>query len=468
MFDEQMASGGGGGGRDAGTHVGVGWREIDRQVRRLARRRATLDAEEARLLIAARTAEVHRHLGYGSFDEYLERVLGYAPTTARDRMRVAVALEGLPETAAALAAGTVTFSAVREITRVATAETEAAWLDEIDGLTAREIEDSVRGHAPGDRPDDRPEPALEPRVVRLELAPETYALFLEARRALEKETGCPMTDSELMAAACRSVLDRGMPARANDGGHARHDDAEREGGTAAVANVPPHRIALTVCVHCKRGWQDAAGRTVEVSAAVIERMQCDAIELGRVDGAAPAATTRSIPAAVRRMVLARDHHRCQVPGCRSTRFVDVHHLRPRADGGDHRPLNLLTTCSLHHAEVHGGRIVIDGVPGSLRVTHADGRPYGASARATESAMSSGARSVSAPAVASVASASASSVGAEAMTALVTLGFRPPEARAAVANAIAHVGEGPLEAVLRAALRSCTRPAVQPPTEAVRT
>jgi len=139
MFDERMRCddhGGGAGGAEP-THVGD-WRELDRQMRRLARRRAVLDAEEVQLLVAAKAAEVHRHLGYGSFDEYLECVLGYAPTTARDRMRVAVALDDLPALRAALAAGEVTFSAVRELTRGATADTEQAWLDAIPNLTPPE------------------------------------------------------------------------------------------------------------------------------------------------------------------------------------------------------------------------------------------------------------------------------------------------------------------------------------------
>ena len=340
MFDERASgaergSGGGGGGgggdRESGAdaaHVGGAWREIDRQVRRLARRRATLDAEEARLLVAAKAAEVHRHLGYGSFDEYLERVLGYAPTTGRDRMRVATALESLPAIRAALVAGTLTFSALREITRVATAETEQAWLEAIDGLTVREIEHCVRGHKPGDHPDGRPDPQLEPRVVRLELRPEVYALFLAARRQLEGEVGHAMTDSDFMAVACRDVI----------------------GGAAAPTdNTPPHQIALTVCVDCKRGWQDAFGQPIEVTPAAIDRARCDAIELGRVDGAAAEPAQRTIPAAIRRIVLARDHHCCVVPGCRSSRLVDVHHLRSRADGGDHQPMNLATTCELCRA-----------------------------------------------------------------------------------------------------------------------
>ncbi|HUQ06400.1 MAG TPA: HNH endonuclease signature motif containing protein, partial [Kofleriaceae bacterium] len=87
--------------------------------------------------------------------------------------------------------------------------------------------------------------------------------------------------------------------------------------------------------------------------------------------------TRTIPAATRRAVLARDHHRCQVPGCSMSRWVDVHHIRHWEDGGDHDPRNLLTTCELHHSLHHDGVIRIAGEPGALIVTHADGRPYGA-------------------------------------------------------------------------------------------
>jgi len=376
MFDEQVRGdghGGGGGGGGAGgadaAHVG-GWRELDRRMRRLARRRSVLDAEEAQLLVAAKAAEVHRHLGYGSFDEYLERVLGYAPTTARDRMRVAVALESLPAVRAALAAGAVTFSAVRELTRVATADTEQAWLDAIANLTAREVEQCVRGHKPGDHPDDRPDPQLEPRAVRMQLLPESYALFLEARRALEAEVGHPMSDSDFMAVACRGVLAVGHV----------HGDGEASGEPHALPpapNTPPYQIALTVCVDCQRATLDAAGHTIDVAPSVVDCARCDAVVLGRVDGATPEPAQRTIPAAVRRMVLARDHHRCVVPGCRSSRFIDVHHLRPRAVGGDHVPLNLACLCSLHHVLLHAGAIVIRGVPGDLRVIHADGRAYGA-------------------------------------------------------------------------------------------
>jgi hypothetical protein len=48
-------------------------------------------------------------------------------------MRVARALATPPEISVALASGGLSYSAVRELTRVATAETEAAWLAASDG-----------------------------------------------------------------------------------------------------------------------------------------------------------------------------------------------------------------------------------------------------------------------------------------------------------------------------------------------
>jgi hypothetical protein len=49
-------------------------------------------------LVAARKTEVHRHLGFATLLEYVERVLGYGPHAATERLRVADALEDLPMT----------------------------------------------------------------------------------------------------------------------------------------------------------------------------------------------------------------------------------------------------------------------------------------------------------------------------------------------------------------------------------
>jgi putative flippase GtrA len=62
---------------------------------------------------------------------------------------------------------------------------------------------------------------------------------------------------------------------------------------------------------------------------------------------------------VKRKVIARDRHRCQVPGCQSTN-IDVHHLHPLELGGAHDEWNLITLCEAHHLAIHRGTIVAIG------------------------------------------------------------------------------------------------------------
>src|SRR5215831_9334599 len=118
-----------------GTHDAVSWRRAHEELLRLAAKRAGLDFEEGRWLLRALRSGTHRELGYGSFLEYTERLFGYGPRLTQEKIRVAEALAGLPETAEALKAGSISFSAVRELTRVAVPSTEHEWLEAAKGRT---------------------------------------------------------------------------------------------------------------------------------------------------------------------------------------------------------------------------------------------------------------------------------------------------------------------------------------------
>jgi HNH endonuclease/Holliday junction resolvase RuvA-like protein len=86
---------------------------------------------------------------------------------------------------------------------------------------------------------------------------------------------------------------------------------------------------------------------------------------------------QNIPPALRRAVLARDQHRCRVPGCTHSTFIDVHHILPRSEGGRHDPANLITLCGAHHRAVHRGELRIElKIDGILTFRHADGAAYG--------------------------------------------------------------------------------------------
>ncbi|HEX8113862.1 MAG TPA: HNH endonuclease signature motif containing protein [Kofleriaceae bacterium] len=328
------------------------WSEIHRRLREYARQRASLDAAEAFDLVRAEQLKLHFLCGFATMYEYMERVLGYGPHAARERLRVARSLAKLPQTTAALARGALTFSAARELTRVATAETEGRWLTAAEGMTAGQIERLVAGHQPGDQPEDPTHPDLRSRVVRLELPPEVYALWRQAHAIVAAERGAEISDADFVESLCRAVI---AP------------------GTGAAGSA--HQIAYQQCPDCRRATQNGAGREIDIASEVFERAACDARDLGSLDAPAPERATTTVTPRLRAQVFARDHHRCTVPGCRSARNLDVHHIVPRARGGKHELWNLTLLCSGHHAALHDGLLELCGqAPYEIEVRWAYGPP----------------------------------------------------------------------------------------------
>lgn len=311
------------------------------------------DAEEARWILVAARARTDRRLGFASFSEYLERLFGYSLRRAREKLRVAQALEVLPETMAALAAGAIHWSCARELTRVAIAETEHAWLEAARGASMREVEELVSGHAPGDLPGDPRDPKAELHTIHARVSAETMAMWREAISFVRKASDGTLSEDEIIQQIARAAL--GGP---------------KDDGRAS------YQIVLTRCEDCGRTTQRGCGKELVVDAAVLEAAECDAQRIDLDETPVPRAT-QEIPPATRRFVLHRDQHRCVVPGCRNATFLDVHHLHARSKGGDHHPDRLVTLCGAHHKQVHDGRLVIEGDCSSgLVFRHANGNRYG--------------------------------------------------------------------------------------------
>ena len=362
------------------------WMRAHSALTRLARERAAADAEEGRWLLLAWRSGAHVHLGYGSFSEYIERLLGYAPRATREKLRVAEALESLPLSARALAQGTLSWCAMRELTRVATTDTEGAWLDAANGKTTRALERLVAGKRPGELP-PRPGETLTPsrHVLRFDVAADTFATFRDAMHNLRRASGGNLDDDALLLAMARRVL--GAP----------EDDGRSS-----------HRISYELCPACGHGAQVAGGQRIPVDKEILAMAACDGECIGAcppkpanennaplTNEAAPLTSEaehtpvvqaaraphvgrarQAVPPALRRAVLLRDRHACSVPGCTNTHYVDVHHIRPRSEGGNNTRENLITLCSAHHRATHRGDLIIDGQAGELCFRHADGTLYG--------------------------------------------------------------------------------------------
>ena len=73
--------------------------------------------------------------------------------------------------------------------------------------------------------------------------------------------------------------------------------------------------------------------------------------------------SRIIPAAMSRALSIRDGG-CQFPSCCETHFVEGHHIKHWANGGDTKLDNLVTLCRYHHRELHKGKFFISVKPES--------------------------------------------------------------------------------------------------------
>src|SRR5678810_370878 len=113
--------------------VTVEWELAHQELVSVGKARAQQEHALGRALLRALRADCWRPLGFGSFNEYAERFADLTGRQTEERLRVASALEFLPEMKAALAGARLHFSAVRELTRVAEADTEAEWIAAAEG-----------------------------------------------------------------------------------------------------------------------------------------------------------------------------------------------------------------------------------------------------------------------------------------------------------------------------------------------
>ena len=125
------------------------WHDVHRRLCSIATTRCELDADEAALLVRAQDERVWRAFGCGSMIAYMQRVLHYQAHSAAERLRVARALVDLPRMHDALAKADLCWSGARALSRVATTDTEAAWLERARGKVVHEIEAMVAGRKRG-------------------------------------------------------------------------------------------------------------------------------------------------------------------------------------------------------------------------------------------------------------------------------------------------------------------------------
>ncbi len=199
--------------------------------------------------------------GHRGCAEWLAWRTGMDPHTAREHVRVARALEELPQTSRSMSRGRLSFSKVRALTRVADPESEADLLELAEGVTAARLERVVRAWKRGSRQDEAARAEAIHRLRRLSIFPDEEGLYV-IRGRLEPEVGALLMRA-IEAAGDALYRDE---RRAEERSWAPEADAAT-GGSAE----PPDRVPAGTCRPEPDTGREAARRRADALGLLAER-----------------------------------------------------------------------------------------------------------------------------------------------------------------------------------------------------
>ena len=379
--------------------------------------------------------EVWAEQGALTCAHWLGWACGIDAHTAREKVRVARALEELPLLSAAAARGELGYSKLRALTRIASAENEPDLLEIGRYGTAQHVEKFVRSYRRAKRAEETEHADVQHRersltywydddgtlVLYGRFPPETGARILSALDAAMEahaseqpasqwcDEGAPPDVPRGTSRSGATTSERiphppaGNPPSASEEGISpdvpRETYAERPSHTVRRADalawmadrlfeegeapaLSPHRHEVVVHVDSNVLARGEAGLCeIEhhgtLAAETVRRLCCDGAVVATVDGPkgeplSVGRRTRAISPALRRALMSRDRG-CRFPGCAATHRLHGHHVRHWAEGGETALDNLVLLCPAHHRLVHEGGFDVRRLDdGALRFTDPNG------------------------------------------------------------------------------------------------
>jgi hypothetical protein len=316
---------------------------------------------------------------------------------AREKVRVAHALAGVPKIAAAMARGELSYSKVRALTRVATPATEENLLMIALHGTAYHVETVVRLFRRAQEAEELSREAWQQAgraveywydtdgslVLKARLPALGGALLIKALEAALETVPATKLSMEFAEEQPISYSSRRADALARVAeGYLQNADCS---AGALPSGSTADRYQVVVHVDAQTLQERSAGRCQvdhgpALPAETVRRLACDASLVGIIETEQGEVLdvgrkTRSIPPAIRRALNTRDPG-CCFPGCTYRHYLDAHHVEHWADGGETKLKNLVTLCRAHHRLVHEGGITVAARPGGgWRFARPDGREY---------------------------------------------------------------------------------------------
>lgn len=314
--------------------------------------------------------------GSRSMADWVAARLSVPVRTARETVRVAQALPGLPMIDGALGRGELSFDQVAALTHIAEPDTEAELIEEAKQLSLRQLQSFVQLRRP-----NRVEAARADR--RRELR------FREDPRDDQMGQLFGRLRHDEMATLVTAV-DRLAEQAPRDPVTGEYEPLWRRRADALVALARATLAAdadlnrATVVIHTDlatvAGEDEGMGETDDgapLSTETVRRLACGARWYELIEGpdgcVKVGRATRTPPPWMVRRIRRRDRG-CRFAGCSAQLGIEIHHIVHWGNGGDTDEPNLVSLCPRHHHLVHEEGWSIRGDPSKgIEFVRPDGR-----------------------------------------------------------------------------------------------
>jgi len=294
--------------------------------------------------------------GLSNCAEWLTYRCDLSMSTAREKVRVAHALKTLPAISAAFATGELSYSKVKEMTRVANRQNEDKLLEFALRHTATVVAGYCRELRFGS-PDST-------EIAARAFANRSLRVRRDHQRGMMTVTvELPIERGELLEKALDKARDDevlAVPDLVDTSWSVRQADAftnllnEYLASANESGNVSDNHL---VTIHVDQSALACGDGRSALPIESVKRLCCDgkAVVLTENDEGEPlniGRKSRIVPKAIERALRARDNSCCQFPGCNNRRFLHSHHVDHWSNGGETSLDNLMLLCTKHHTLVH--------------------------------------------------------------------------------------------------------------------
>jgi hypothetical protein len=331
------------------------------------------------LIVEVERRGAWRHDGARDLAHWLGMRYGISSWKAHRWIAAAHSLSALPRVSEAFSRGQLGIDKVVELTRFATADTEADLLRWAGGVSCGAIRHKG----------DLAVRAAVEEVVEADRARRVSWWYFDEGRRFGLEAELPAAQGALVAQALERVANT-IPVMPDEDDEV-YADARRADALVALCSAriatDPDQDRATVVIHAQAdtlatgsgGCQIANGPVIHPETA--KRLLCNARVQTVVEDAAGNVVdvgrlSREPSAWMVRQIRHRDRE-CRFPGCGSRRFTQAHHIVWWSKGGRTDLVNLVLICSFHHKLVHeyGWGVKRDVTDGTTRWFRPDGTGY---------------------------------------------------------------------------------------------